>query len=121
MFTKAGRVFKPWIGMKEAEDEVKAEKDELLKRIESWRAISDTEFAKYFVELLEEIKMQTYNQLVAVVLGDLEKFRDNPARLLCFFEQRQGRLICLETIKKQFMLSDKQIREMTEPKEEDNA
>jgi len=88
---KAGRITKFMDGFKGIPDEAQQEIEKQKKRETLWRGISDSEFAKEFLNGWIEIEERTFEELCGIVLMDLSKI--TPEELHSRIRGLQGRLI----------------------------
>jgi len=91
MIEKAGRTSKKILKFweKEAQEELKNQTQESRKYGEAWRAISNTEFAKLFIEKCEEIKESAYTRITEISLSNLDEVDgDNLKSIIRAMQQR---------------------------------
>jgi len=106
---KARRVTKPAKPEEKDLDPVRL----AVERVEAWRSISDTDFAKHFVEVLKEIENQTYGDVANQIFGSLDRWVENPVNLVRFVATRQGRLIAVQRLREIFFADDKTLKELS--------
>jgi hypothetical protein len=91
MIEKAGRVSTKWLRFigKGAEEQARETAQKRMKVIESWKAISHTEFARYFIEKCQDIKDSAYIKMTNLSLSNLDEMDgDNLKSIIRAMQQR---------------------------------
>jgi len=116
MIEKAGRASKRFLQSlgKSAEGDRNQEAKKAIKRAENWRGISDTDHAKDFIEVCDEMTEITYQRICDVILGDLAQYEEHPAKLVAFAKAMQYRLITIKTLMGIFIPNQQEIEALKE-------
>jgi hypothetical protein len=119
MVEKAGRVSGKLLGFlgRMGQDEAVEKAMLRRKRAEAWRGISNTEFAKLFIQRCKEIREGAYLQISNMALGDLEQIEDR--KLAQRLRVMQQRIIVIDGLLNDFIPSQQEIEGLLEITEED--
>lgn len=109
MVEKAGRSSAKWLRFigKGAEENQREDAKRRLKMAESWKAISDTDFAKNFIEKCQEIKDSAYIKISNLTLSNLDEVDAN--NLKSVIRAMQQRVIVIDELLNTFIPDQAQV------------
>ena len=109
MIEKAKRASAKWLRSigKAAEEDVLKAAQSRMKMAESWKAISHTEFAHFFIEKCQEIKDSAYIKMTNISLGNMDEIDGN--NLKSIMRALQQRVIVIDELLATFIPDQTQI------------